>query len=88
METRNSYTADRRIYRNAAGALVEADDPTRLTLVIAEGQTIPRARAEQLGLVGTREAPKASDKEAEKAAEKEAPKAANKNAPKAENKKG
>lgn len=47
----NLWTADRRIYLDAKGAAVEADDPTRQTLLVAQGSTIPLAEAERLGLI-------------------------------------
>lgn len=48
---RDLWTADRRLYLNAAGKAVEADDPSRAELLVAAGNTIPRARAVALGLV-------------------------------------
>jgi hypothetical protein len=39
---------------------VEADDPTRATLLIAEGQTMPIAKAREYGLVAD-EAPAEPD---------------------------
>lgn len=47
----NLWTSDRRIYLDAAGAAVEADDPTRVSLLVAAGGTIPLTEAERLGLV-------------------------------------
>lgn len=45
------WTADRRLYLNAAGQAVEADDPGRASLLVAEGGQIELERAQQLGLV-------------------------------------
>jgi hypothetical protein len=47
----NLWTADRRLYLNKDGQVVEADDPTRQTLLVAQGGTIPLADAERYGLV-------------------------------------
>lgn len=47
----NLWTADRRLYLDQSGKVVEADDPTRVTLLVAEGGTIPLADAERYGLV-------------------------------------
>lgn len=47
----NLWTSDRRIYLDADGKAVEADDPTRQRLLVAQGGTIPLADAERLGLV-------------------------------------
>lgn len=53
MPDKNLWTADRRLYLDRAGKLVEADDPTRATLLAAgPGATIPYAQAEALGLTG------------------------------------
>jgi hypothetical protein len=48
----NVYTADRRLYLNAEGAVVEADDPARATLLVPEGGILPLERARELGLAG------------------------------------
>ena len=47
----NLWTSDRRIYLNAEGKAVEADDPTKQSLLVAQGGTIPLADAEKYGLV-------------------------------------
>jgi hypothetical protein len=46
----NLYTSDRRLYLNAEGKVVEADDPTRVSLLVNAGGTIPMADAEKYGL--------------------------------------
>ena len=46
-----SWTSDRRIYLDAAGNVVEANDPNKLTLLVAAGGTMPLAEAKRLGLV-------------------------------------
>lgn len=47
----NLWTADRRLYLDKDGKVVEADDPTRQSLLVATGGTIPLADAERYGLV-------------------------------------
>lgn len=47
----NMWTADRRLYLNAEGQAVEADDPTRIKLLVAAGGSIPMADAERYGLI-------------------------------------
>lgn len=47
----NLWTSDRRLYLNADGAVVEADDPSRVSLLVAAGGTIPLADAERLGII-------------------------------------
>lgn len=42
---------ERRLYLDAAGSVVEADDPTRAELLAAAGTEISDARARALGLV-------------------------------------
>lgn len=54
------WTADRRLYLNAAGQVVEADDPTRASLLVAVGNSIPMAEAIRLGLA---EAPAVTDQD-------------------------
>lgn len=48
----NVWVSDRRIYLNAIGQAVEASDPARVSLLVAQGGTIPLADAERLGLTG------------------------------------
>lgn len=47
----NMYTADRRLYQDADGNVVEADDPKRVKLLVGVGGQIPLADAERYGLV-------------------------------------
>lgn len=47
----NLWTSDRRLYLDKDGKVVEADNPTRLSLLVAAGGTIPLADAERYGLV-------------------------------------
>lgn len=44
------WTADRRLYLDKDGKVVEADDPNRTELLAAEGVEVPAARARELGL--------------------------------------
>lgn len=80
MKTDNFYVADRRLYTDVQGRVVEADDPKRRTLLVSPGQRMLMREAIRLGLTGR---PAAAAAPAE---EKEAPKAENKKAPKAESK--
>lgn len=57
-----TYTADRRLYLDANGVVVEADDPNRATLLVQAGGTLPHARAVELGLL---EAPSDDEKAAD-----------------------
>lgn len=45
------YIADRTLYLDANGKVVEADDPAKLTKLISPGLPLPMARARELGLV-------------------------------------
>lgn len=54
------FKADRRIYLDAQGKVVEEGDPARATLLIAAGQTMPIADARRYGLV-VDEAPAPAD---------------------------
>lgn len=45
------WTADRRLYLDKDGKAVEANDPARSSLLVAEGGSIPLDQAAQLGLV-------------------------------------
>jgi hypothetical protein len=47
----NMWTADRRLYLDQDGKVVEADDPNRASLLVAQGGSIPLADAERYGLV-------------------------------------
>ncbi len=78
------FTADRRLYLNAEGEAVEADDPNRITLLAAKGTQFSMSHAQQLGLAGDDGAPlkpkKASAKKAKKVENKAAAKPENKSA--------
>lgn len=47
---RQFWTSDRRLFLDAAGKVVEADDPTRATLLVAAGNEIPLDDAIRYGL--------------------------------------
>lgn len=46
-----TWTADRRLYLDKDGKVVEANDPTRTRLLVAAGNTIPIEEAQRLGLI-------------------------------------
>jgi len=50
-----AYTSDRRLYLNAQGEVVEADDPGRVRLLVGEGGTLPRDAAVRYGLAEAEE---------------------------------
>lgn len=47
----NLWTAPERLYLDASGKAVKANDPNRVSLLVASGATLPIARARELGLV-------------------------------------
>lgn len=47
----NMWTADRRLYLDKDGKAVEADDPTRSSLLVAEGGQLAIEDAQRHGLV-------------------------------------
>jgi hypothetical protein len=53
----STWIADRRLYLDKDGKVVESDDPTRATLLVPAGGSIPRARARSLGLIVEEQAP-------------------------------
>lgn len=63
----NVWTADRRLYLNDKGEVVEADDPARVSLLVATGGTIPMVDAERYGLLTSKPAPSANKAKAPKA---------------------
>lgn len=73
----NTWTADRRLYLDKNGKVVEADDPGRVSLLVAQGGSIPLVQAEALGLVTVQpavvEAAKAQAAPAENKAKASAP---------------
>lgn len=44
------YTANRRLYLDKSGNLVEENDPNKATLLVHAGGTLPRDVAERYGL--------------------------------------
>ena len=46
------WVADRRLYLDKDGKVVEADDPARATLLVGVGGIVPAADAERYGLMG------------------------------------
>lgn len=69
----NMWMANRRIYLDANGKAVEEKDPNKVTLLVAEGNTITRERALELGLIddkGETIEPKVEKKAVKAAADK------------------
>jgi hypothetical protein len=74
MANRNEWVADRRLYLDKDGNVVEEGDPTRATLLVGEGGTLTLERAQSLGLVDENgEAVKAKAKPSANKARKAAP---------------
>lgn len=48
---RGTFTADRRLYLDADGRVVEHDDPSKARLLVPAGGTLPMKRARELGLL-------------------------------------
>lgn len=46
-----TFTADRRLYLDAGGRVVEHDDPAKVSLLVPAGGTLPLKRARDLGLL-------------------------------------
>jgi hypothetical protein len=53
--SRPMWTSTDRLYLDASGRVVDAKSPTRLTLLVREGGTIPLDEAKRLGLVKAEE---------------------------------
>jgi hypothetical protein len=53
---RGDYTADRRLYLDNQGKVVEAKDPGAVSLLVNEGGVVPAQRAMELGLVSENDA--------------------------------
>lgn len=49
-EVKGSLTADRRLYLSGDGRVVEADDPARATLLVAQGAVLGPDQVAQYGL--------------------------------------
>jgi len=49
--TTTIWTADRRLYLDKNGRVVEATDPTRSRLLVPTGGTLPLSQADALGLL-------------------------------------
>jgi hypothetical protein len=50
MANKNEYTSNERLYLDKDDNVVKADDPNRLTLLVAAGSTLPMEKAEKYGL--------------------------------------
>jgi hypothetical protein len=57
------WKADRRLYLDRAGKVVEADDPTKHKLLVNKDQSLPLAQARELGLTDDQDAPTPSARE-------------------------
>ncbi len=66
-----AYVANRRLYLDKDGKVVEANDPTRATLLVPAGGTLPEQQARDLGLLVVEE--KAQPAPAENKDKKAAP---------------
>jgi hypothetical protein len=53
----SDFVADRRLYLDSEGNVVEADDPNRARLLVGVGGTVPAADAERYGLKAQSKAP-------------------------------
>lgn len=71
---KDQWQADRRIYLDQEGNVVEADNPKKHSLLVAEGLFLPIAVAEQYGLTKAKPAKKEAEAEAPKAETKPAAK--------------
>lgn len=50
------WVSDKRLYLDADGNVVEATDPTKATLLVAEGGKLTEDQARQYGLLGDEDA--------------------------------
>lgn len=72
MSSIKMWTSDRRLYLDAAGSVVEHDNPTKVSLLVGAGCQMPYVEAEKLGLILPIEPPsvvKAEDGEGAEAAD-------------------
>jgi DNA uptake protein ComE-like DNA-binding protein len=51
MANKNDYISSRRVYLDKSGNVVEANDPGKLTLLVAAGGSLSREDAERYGLL-------------------------------------
>lgn len=51
MANKGDYVADRRLYLDKDGKVVEAKDPTKASLLVAAGNTLPEEVARKYGLI-------------------------------------
>lgn len=58
----SGWTADRRLYLDAEGNVVEADDPKRATLLVGKGGRLTKEQVEEHGIKLPKAAAKAEDK--------------------------
>jgi hypothetical protein len=55
------YIANRRLYLDKAGKVVEEGDPTKATLLVHAGGMVPMDRARELGLIEEKAKPEAPE---------------------------
>lgn len=73
------HKSDRRLYVDANDQVVEADDPTRVKLLVGKGGELPMEEARRYGLApDAHDAPTAQQKPSETKGTSEAPKSADK----------
>lgn len=63
-----AYFADRRLYLDKNGKVVEEGDPTKATLLVGVGGMIPEDRARALGLLEEKAKTEPAENKARKAA--------------------
>lgn len=69
-----AYVADRRLYLDKDGKVVEDDDPNKVSLLVGMGGTLPEEQARALGLLDEKKSEeKAKPEPAENKARKAAP---------------
>jgi hypothetical protein len=75
MASKNDFVSDKRVYADRDGNVVDAKDPNRARLVVAEGGTLSHEEALKYGLVKEgeeAESPESSDSSSEGAIDPEA----------------
>jgi len=63
-----AYVADRRLYLDADGKVVEEGDPNKRYLLVPAGGMLPEARARELGLLDEKAKAEPADNKQRKAA--------------------
>lgn len=68
VSTMAAYVADRRLYLDKDGKVVEDDDPAKVSLLVGAGGTLPEEQARALGLLDEKAKSEPSENKARKAA--------------------